>query len=335
MTNNNNLINLWKIVAADKTTGLVKRLYSRGDSHPIYATFRYPSNSYGIAFSFGSKVNIDISNFQNLKGFKVLLLNDTSFEDSKLLVVELQDPSNKDVFASLCEDLIQTVAPLDSQNKVAKTVINQLARWKKLFERSSSEGLSTSEQQGLYGELQFLQKCLSQKQANPYNVIKSWVGPEANLRDFQGPTWAVEVKTTSKNDTSVASISNEHQLDESLIEMLFLFHCAVEVSLGNGETLNQKISAIRQTLNDNVPALYLFNLKLFEVGYFDQHASKYESRHYKIRSESFYHITKDFPRIKANELRNGVSEVKYNISLAMCDEYTTTENQLFNKIQNI
>jgi hypothetical protein len=52
-----------------------------------------------------------------------------------------------------------------------------------------------------------------------------------------------------------------------------------------------------------------------------------------VRNENYYKIENDFPRIKENELRGGVSDVKYSIILAMCDEYLATENQLFNMIK--
>ena len=181
----------------------------------------------------------------------------------------------------------------------------------------------------------FLHKCLLQQNANPLNVLNSWVGVDAALRDFQRSTWAVEVKTTATNNPQKVIINGERQLDETLLEKLFLFHCSVEVSNGNGETLNRKIANIRSLLESNIPVLNVFNSKLFEVGYFEAHANKYENRFYKIRSENYYKITDDFPRIKENELRSGVSGVKYDIILAMCDEYLITENQLLNTIRNL
>lgn len=335
MENNNHIAELWQQLEGEKTLGLVKRLYSSEIDFHIYATFRYPEVYYGIAFNFSNNIKIDISNFDNLKDLKVLLLDDTSFVKTKLLVIELLHVTNKDVFSALCQNLIQSVIQINSEQKIIRTVINQLNKWKTLFDKSSSDGLSTEQQQGLFGELVFLQKCLLQQDANSINVLKSWVGVDAALRDFQCSNWAVEVKTTATNNPQRVTINGERQLDETLLKNLFLFHCAVEISNGNGETLNQKIANIRSFLYDNIPALDLFNSKLFEVGYFDSHANKYENRFYKIRFENCYKITDNFPRIKENELRGGVSSVKYDIVLAMCDEYLITENQLLNTIQNL
>ena len=336
MTKNSNHIDeLWRQLENEKTIGLVKRLYSSEIDFHIYATFQYPESYFGVAFNFSNNIKVDISNFENLRDLKVLLIDDSSFAKSKLLIVELLQPASKDIFASLCESLIHSVAQLNTEQEVIRIVINQLNKWKTLFDKSTSEGISTEQQQGLYGELVFLHKCLLQQDANPLNVLNSWVGVDAALRDFQFSTWAVEVKTTATNNPQKVTINGERQLDETLLDDLFLFHCSVEVSNGNGETLNQKIANVRSLLENNIPALNLFNMKLFEAGYFDNHAFKYESRFYKIRSENYYRIIDDFPRIKENELRNGVSGVKYNIILAMCDEYLITEKQLFNTIQNL
>lgn len=335
METKNHIAELWQQLEEEKTVGLVKRLYSSEINFNIYATFKYPESYFGVAFNFGNSIKIDISKFENLRDLKVLLLDDTSYVNTKLLIIELLHPASKDIFATLCENLVLSVIQLNSEQKIIRTVINQLSKWETLFDKNTSEGLSTEQQQGLFGELVFLHKCLSQQDANLLNVLDSWVGVDAALRDFQFSTWAVEVKTTATNNPQKVTINGERQLDETLLENLFLFHCSVENSNGNGETLNQKVANIRSLLENNISAINLFNSKLFEVGYFDNHANKYEKRFYKIRSENYYRITNDFPRIKENELRGGVSGVKYDIILAMCDEYLITENQLLNTIQNL
>lgn len=333
--NDNHIAELWQQLEEEKSVGLVKRLYSSKIDFHIYATFRHPETFYGVAFNFSNNIKVDISNFENLKDLKVMLLDDTSFVNTKLLIVELLHPMSKDIFATLCENLVLSVIQLNNEQRIIRAVINQLNKWKTLFDKRASEGLSVEQQQGLYGELVFLHKCLLQQGANPLNVLNSWVGVDAALRDFQASTWAVEVKTTATNNPQRVAINGERQLDESLLDNLFLFHCSVEVSNGNGETLNQKIANISAFLENNIAALNTFNSKIFEAGYYEGHFNKYENRFYKIRSENYYRITDDFPRIRENDLRGGVSGVKYDIILAMCDEYLITENQLLNTIENL
>jgi hypothetical protein len=333
MMSNNHILELWEALEEEKSAGLVKRLYSSDVPFHIYGTFQYPERYYGVAFTFSDDIHIDISSFDNLRELKVMLLANTTFANSRLLIIQLLHPSSRDIFATLCENLIQSVIKLNTEQNISRTVINQLEKWKILFEKNNSTGLTLAEQQGLYGELHFLQKFLAKSDTNPCDALHTWVGVDKAMRDFQGSTWAVEVKTTSTNNPQKVTINGERQLDETLLETLFLYHFSVEVSNGNGQTLCQKINAIREILECDTPALSLFNAKLFEASCFDKHEPFYQDRFYKVRNENFYKIENNFPRIKENELRGGVSDVKYSIILAMCDEYSVSENQLFNVIK--
>lgn len=335
MTNNNHVAEIWEVLEEEKNAGLVKRLYSSDILFHIYGTFQYPERYYGVAFTFNNDIRIDVSSFSNLRELKVMLLNDTSFINSSLLIIQLLHPGSRDIFASLCENLIQSVIKLNTEQKIIRTVVNQLEKWKTLFDKNNSTGLTSAEQQGLYGELHFLQKFLLKPYTAPCNALYAWVGVDKALRDFQNNNWAVEVKTTSTNNPQKAIINGERQLDDTLLENLFLFHLSVEVSNGNGQTLCQKIATIREVLKNDMPALSLFNTKLFEAGYLDKHELLYEDRFYQVRNENYYKIENEFPRIKENELRNGVSDVKYSIILAMCDEFLISENQVFNIIKSL
>lgn len=336
MTHNyNHIAEIWEILEEEKSVGLVKRLYSSDVPFHIYATFQYPERYYGIAFTFSNDIRIDVSSFANLRELNVMLLPDTTFVNSRLLIIQLLYPNSRDIFATLCENLIQSVIKLNTEQKISRTVVNQLEKWKTLFEKNNSTGLTPAEQQGLFGELHFLQKFFAKPDTNACDVLRTWVGTDKALRDFQCSSWALEVKTTSTNNPQKVTINGERQLDETLLENLFLFHFSVEVSNVNGQSLCRKIAAIREILENDTPALSLFNAKLFEAGYLDKHEPFYQDRFYQLRNENFYKIENDFPRIKENELRGGVSDVKYSIILAMCDEYLVSENNIFNIIKEL
>lgn len=335
MTNRNSIAQIWAVLEDERSLGLVKRLYSQELEFLIFATFQYPESYYGIAFSFHKEIRLNISSFSNLKELKIVLLDDTTFPDSNLLVVQLLNPDNRDIFASLCENLIQAISREDTEQKVARTVINQLEKWKTLFDTGNNSGLDTSAQQGLFGELHFLYNALLQFPDSPQYLLETWVGADRALRDFQGDKWAVEIKTTSANNPQRIIINGERQLDETFIENLFLLHLSVEVSNRNGITLIQKITDIRNLLLSNKPVLNMFNAKLFEAGYLDKQESFYQTRHYHIRNENYYMIGDDFPRIKENELRSGVGEVRYSIVISMCDEYMVSRAQVFNAIKEV
>lgn len=331
---NNKISELWHQLTEENIEGIAKRLYNPEIAYHIYATFDSDETSYGVALSYSNDIKADITPFKNLKLLKVSLYNDASFVGSKLLIIELLAPEYKDTFSMLCESLINSVKGLSSEKEVVKKALNQLEKWRALFDKTIIGGMSTSEQQGLYGELSFLEKLLKKNVISTEKAVEFWVGADAAIRDFQGNAWAVEAKTTSTNNPQKVTINGERQLDETLLDELYLYHCSVEISNKNGETLLDKIMGIRMALQDNAFALGKFNEKLLEYGYLDEDQQQYQSRCYKIRRESIYEITKDFPRIKEEDLRNGVGDVNYVIILANCANYIISETKLFNSIKD-
>lgn len=334
LTTMNRILDIWHDLEKANSKGLLKKMYSSEIIQCVFIIFKTPEKHCGIAISVDKKIHIDITPFSNLQDLKVSIFDDSSFEKNKMLLIELLDYSNRDIFSILCEDLIVSVSKLVTEESIIRAALNQLEKWKSLFEKYNSIGLTPSEQQGLFGELHFLQKYLSYN-FEQTSILNTWVGVDKALRDFQYNNWALEVKTTAGNNHQKASISSERQLDETLLENLYLYHLSVEVSKGNGENLNNKIASIRHKFENNTIALNIFNAKLLEVGYFDKHAEIYKERCYQLRQENFYKIEKDFPRIKENEIRDGVGDVKYSVILSQCKEYLISENTIFNTLQNL
>ena len=233
---NNKVLDIWKQFEQNRHKGMVKRLYSSDSTINIYCIYQYPEECYGIALSFPKTIRFNIKPYSNLSELKVELYEDSSFENSWLLCVTITDKDKKSIFSCLCENIIQTILKESSIKSAVTSFANTLIKWKNLFEKTHSTGLSKEEQQGLYGELCLLQKFLSDSKDSLYTIVNYYVGTDKSLRDFQGKDWAVEVKTTSTNNPQFLLINGERQLDDSMIDNLFLFHCSVEVSKSSGET---------------------------------------------------------------------------------------------------
>lgn len=329
----NRILEIWSSIEQSNEAGLLKRLYSSDSELHVYAIFQNPENHCGIALSYSKDIRVDISPFSNLRDLQVSIQPDSSFSQNNLLIIKLLYDQSRDVFAVMCENMVQSVLSLHSERDVVRAIINQLEKWQMLFEKLKGEGLTPAEQLGLYGELHFIQKYLARQDA--FYVLNSWVGTDREIRDFQYSNWALEVKTTSSNNHQKVGVSSERQLDETLLDNLFLFHLSVETSKMNGESLNAKVNAVREILQDNVSALNIFNNKLIDAGYFERHTHLYEERCYQIRDENYYKIDGDFPRIKENEIRSGVGDVKYSIILSQCNEYLVAENVVFSTINGL
>ena len=333
MQKHNNISSLWEIMSQEKSVGLVKRLLPNNSPLKVFATYKHPENICGIAFSCDRKLKLSIDSFYNLKELSVQLFLDTSYQPNRLLTIQLFSDANTDIFAYLCGNLVETIERCDTEAKAIKLVLNRLEKWKTMFSKGASDGLSITEQQGLYGELMYLHKLVLRGIFSYIDTLKIWVGADKAMRDFQGKDWAVEAKTISINNADQITINGERQLDETLLDKLYLYHLSVEVSRMNGQTLNEKVDELRNLFSDDKAALNIFNAKLMEAGYFDHHRELYRERCYKIRKESIYVIDDSFPRIKESELRDGVSNTVYSINVSTCSEYMVSENTHFNSIE--
>ena len=330
---NNHILELWAQMEAQRTMGIVKRLYDSHIPYHIFATYASDEHGYGVAFSYPEEIRIDTTPFSNLKKLKVSIYNDATLVNSKMLLIQLLAPAQRDTFSCLCESLINTVKNMESEEEMIKSVINQLDKWRNLFDKAGSEGLSPSQQQGLYGELTFLRKLITKNVFPASEALDYWVGVDAAQRDFMGDSWAVEVKTTATSYPQEVTINNERQLDESLFENLYLYHCSVEITKKNGETLPDKIYKLRRDLENDPAALSKFNERLISAGYFDEDEALYAFRAYKVRGESIFRIEGDFPRIKESDLRTGVGNLTYSIVLSACTGYIKSESAVFNTIK--
>ena len=327
----NKVLEIWSVLESEKQVGFVKRLYSPDSTINMYCIYQYPEKCYGIGLSFPKSITFNLAPFASVSEPIIEIFEDSSFADCMLLCARIKNCDKINEFSYLCENVIQTILEETTIANAVKTFGNALLRWKNLFERAHGTGLSKEEQQGLYGELRFLKKCIISASSSSFNIVENYVGTNKALRDFQGRNWAVEVKTTSTNNPQTLTINGERQLDDSMIDFLYLYHCSIEVTKQTGETLPEIVKDIRELLKDDVATYSLFNAKLFEAGYLDTQEQLYTDRHYKSRKDSFFHVKDNFPRIREHELREGVGNVRYSISIPSYELYGVSEQQVLLK----
>jgi hypothetical protein len=324
---------IWNELENDKTfsQGLLIRRYSADVLPDVYVALKSPENFRCIAASLSNSLQVNLSSFSDLRDINVEITPDETNSGKKYLIFKLLNNEHKDIFSVLCEDLIISISSLKNENRLYKELLNRFEKWKSLFDKASSQGLTSDEQRGLYGELIFLRKLLQHNSDFP-KVITSWIGVEKQVRDFQYGSWSVEVKTTHGNNHQKILISNERQLDTTNLDDLYLFHISLESRLHSGETLNDIIDSVILILKGDFSSLNKFKNKLLEAGYFDNHRNQYSETGYFIRNEIFYKVENEFPRIEETEIRNGVGDVKYSIIISQCSGYADTEEQVLQKV---
>jgi hypothetical protein len=320
---------IWKELENDKslTTGLLLRRYSASVLPDVYVALRQPEKLRCIALRLQSGITINYTSYADLKDIKLELIPDEKNNSGHYLLILLSSQQHKDVFSTLCEDLINGICNITGDDKIVKELLNRLEKWKSLFDKAALQGLSPEEQRGLFGEVYFLRKWIMQS-SDLQKCLHAWLGPERSLRDFQLNDWAIEVKTTHGNNHQKVHISSERQLDTTNLNSLLLYHISLEVQQQSGESLNDLVDSVIELLNAEIAVQTQFRSKVLQGGYFFHHRALYDNTGYHIRHESFYEVRDHFPRIEESDIRNGVGEVNYSIVLSSYSEYIVNESSV-------
>lgn len=326
--------NIWVGLESETSnhSGLLYKRYSAEVLPDVFIALKAPEKLRCIAFRKSAVFPFDENQWNKLKDIKIETLPDDRVKSKKFLLILLLNKQHKDIFSTLCEDLIFGVSDVSTEQTLVEKLLERLTKWQSLFEKVGKQGLSDEAQRGLYGEIFFLRFFLTNNSDKNY-CVKSWLGPEKSIQDFQYSNWAVEVKTTHGNNHQKIHITSERQLDDSIIEKIFLFHLSLDVRVGNGESLNMIIDTVSELLNHNTMASNLFKLKLLESGYFDIHKPLYDERGYTIRQENIYRVTDNFPRIIENQIPIGVGDVRYSIVLSESEEWRINHQTLIGELK--
>lgn len=250
------------------------------------------------------------------------------------LAVRLTHPRFADVFTTLVDDVVAHVVRATGEVAAVRALVDRLERWQAFLKKHTAEGLDEASQQGLYGELCFLCRYAIPRLGARASVAV-WKGPCGANQDFQLPAAAVEVKTATGKQHQKLSISNERQLDHAGVGLLLVFHLSLDVRQGGGEMLPARVATTRELVaSDAVAAAELENL-LFESGYLDCHAATYAVRGYTVRESNFFEVRDGFPRIVESDLRKGVGDVRYTVSVAECKNYLFPETRVHQLLDRI
>ena len=133
MLNHKSILSLWNVMANEYAVGLVKRLLPNKSPIRVFATYKHQENYCGIAFSFNEKIKVSTDSFQNFKELYVNQFLDISNLPNKLLVIQLSSITNRDVFAYLCDNLIESIEECGTECEAIRVVVNRLEKWNIMF----------------------------------------------------------------------------------------------------------------------------------------------------------------------------------------------------------
>ncbi|CAG0967593.1 hypothetical protein METP3_01239 [Methanosarcinales archaeon] len=321
---------VWKSLEDDSKyetgTCILKRRLEPLSSCDVFLGYEKPVNRRMLLLRISFSNTPEIESLPRSKGFEVMAVSfPEDDEDHATLELILTDSRFNDIFTNLVQDVVDNITAQKNEKSMIKAFIERLVKWQQFLDRYGQEGLGDEAQRGLYGELWFMRKYLIPI-LGINKAIDAWKGPARKAQDFQFSDCAVEVKTTISKQHQKMNIASERQLDDTGLASLFLQHLSLMESSGSGETLNDIVEDIRKTIADEPAASQKMEDSLFDAGYLNAQAHRYNKTGYNVRYSSIFRVNEGFPRITERDLANGVGDVHYSINVSECMHYAVTES---------
>ncbi|AFZ19206.1 PD-(D/E)XK motif protein [Allocoleopsis franciscana] len=325
----------WKLLEEDTVTvssGYLTRRILPEVKYDVYLAIEKPTNTRLLMMRVKHSSVERGTVFPKSSSFEIRRVALPNDDNSYLtLQLVLTDPRYSDIFTTLVQDIVYHIASLADERNAVVGFITRLRRWQAFLERHNPEGLSTAAQQGLYGELWFLRQVVI-PQIGSRQGVQCWTGPRGTQQDFQLERCAIEVKTTVAKQHQKLAIASERQLDDTGTGTLILLHLSLDVRQKRGESLPDIVASVRSLVENDPLAKEELETLLFEVGYLDIHTPRYEQIGYTEREVNYFKVEGDFPRIVEADLRNGVGDVRYTISVAECRRFSLPEIKVISLI---
>lgn len=230
-----------------------------------------------------------------------------------LLVLSLEDGSRRDLFATICADVVCAAAATEKEQALSQ-FLARLDAWRQ-FLRDRRDGLSRFETVGLLGELVILEYLLARQPT----CLAAWKSPMDGLHDFQIRGHALEVKTGLGPSASI-TISCLDQLDRSGLERLDLLHVRL-VETRNGRSLRDVMAAVSDLLPDD-QTRRAFENAVLRRGLLPDDEVPHRTPMVQVRAINAYLIKDDFPQLPRAALPPAITEATYTLDIRAISQFS-------------
>ena len=327
-------IDFWSVLKDSDYESPVRRVFA-GDGRSLWIGLKSRQPEVRIFFMLIGRINAtDFTDIPDVKGFKLRIFDDDSIRtDRSRIELELNNISDSQIFDSLIDDIAVSVNKSDTEESAIFNFIETIFGWQSFLEKTGNKKLSKEQQRGLFGELITL-KTLMIPQAGIHSAIQSWQGDQSirGLRDFEYNGVGVEVKTTTTKNPETFTVSSEDQLDSRNLKGIVVHHLSLDQTLTEGESLQSLILEILSEIESN-RSKTLFFQRLYNLGYSTEQGELYLSPKYQIRNQYIFSVSENFPRITEESLMQGISNVRYRVSIDYCLDYQITKEKFWELIK--
>jgi hypothetical protein len=297
----------------------------------ICAGRRHPSNQESMLIGFTVAVHPKQSSLPQCKGFTLETL-ELPIQGVRYfcLAITRQPSANLEIFSAMLDDIVMVLERSGrTELEHIAGVIDRISSWQRFMSREDDGILNAEAELGLLGELQVLRSLITAG-ISAADAVHWWQGPTDSLHDFICPLGDIEVKSSTRGGSFSANVAPLDQLDESLVQSLYL--AAVQFSLSaSGLRLPQHIDSIRFLLGANQEVIAALEGKLLAAGYHQALAPRYK-RQFSYLLTSFYEVNGEFPRLSKGSVRAGVIDAQYRIEIDSTQFKTMPLDEILQRI---
>lgn len=319
---------IWALQKPSKDELIIKTKIDVIPQFDCYAATNHVTGNHLYIMSLSS--HTIVPEFKKFK-FKGVQIEVFDLKESKELNIYLIDNELKDIFSLFIENIIEEIIHSTTENEAITKTSNVIQKWKKLFDKLNTQGLSIEQQKGLLGELIFIDELIDNK-FNPDYVLSCWTGPDFEDKDFTFGATCFEIKFTSSKLPRI-KITSERQLDTLNIDNLFLYSLACESLKEKGVSLNSVVNTIREKINGNSATLKYFNERLESAAYFEEDTENYNAQ-YGVKTRSIFEVNESFPKLTNSNLPNGIYNTSYYIENSAIEEFKVDFDAIINELKN-
>lgn len=230
---------------------------------------------------------------------------------------DLLNPMGNKVFYAFCNDLVDAITEQFDEAEALLQLKNRYHSWKSMFKNRRKMSAETN--QGLFGELYFMDKYLFEKYSPDY-VVDAWAGPNGYSKDFSiDDTW-YEVKTTIST-SNIVKISSIGQLSSTTPGNLVVVKVdKMSESFEDGfSNIYDLFKEIMMKLASN-ETKEKFIEKLLKYGFDINENSNTEK--YKFVKLLIYGVDNGFPRLLETDIKyQEIGKISYELILNTLDKF--------------
>lgn len=260
-------------------------------------------------------------NRNDLKALFTPRLENISFiKIENTITINLKNPAFREYFNDWVIRFFNKINIIDSVEKRIEKFNSEIKAIILLGQKEKR--LSWETARGLFGEFLVIKRLLIQKDYSPIEILEGWHRPEPANHDFDFKEYSLEVKTVSRDNTTV-KITSEHQLKAIENKPLGLQLFRIEkIENSNIDSLGELYIEIKSFLD--IGLINIFETKCADDNFCEYLGPEFTKLDYKftVYEETLYDVDQtNFPRIKKEEIDPAITKISYSLDISSISKY--------------